>query len=40
MPVTRREVLIGSLTVVLAGAGGRRAWAASKPAITVHKSPT
>ncbi|MGH7314853.1 MAG: hypothetical protein ACREJS_01205 [Candidatus Rokuibacteriota bacterium] len=40
MPMTRREVLIGGLMVVLAAAGGRRAWAAPKPAITVHKSPT
>ncbi|MGH7385312.1 MAG: hypothetical protein ACREKG_09015 [Candidatus Rokuibacteriota bacterium] len=40
MPVTRREVLSGAVAVVLAAAGGRRAWAASKPTITVHKSPT
>jgi len=40
IPMTRREVLIGGLMVVLAQAGGQPAWAAAKPAITVHKSPT
>ncbi|MEX2224765.1 MAG: hypothetical protein WEG40_23530 [Candidatus Rokuibacteriota bacterium] len=40
MSVTRREVLIAGVTVGLVAAGGRGSWAASKPAITVHKSPT
>ena len=38
-PLTRRGVLIGALTLVVAAAGGRLD-AAAKPSIEVHKSPT
>ena len=38
-PLTRRGVLIGALTLVVAAAGGRLD-AAAKPSIAVHKSPT
>jgi hypothetical protein len=37
--LTRRGLLIGGATLALA-AGGRRAGAAAKATITVHKSPT
>jgi hypothetical protein len=40
MRTTRRELLAGGLALAICAAAGRPAAAASKPAITVHKSPT
>jgi hypothetical protein len=38
--LTRRHLLVGGVTLALATAVGRRADAAGKPTIAVHKSPT
>ena len=38
--LARRSVLVGGVTLALAAAGVRLGSAASKPTITVHKSPT
>ena len=39
-PIARRCVLIGGLTLALAALGRRAAGGASKPVVSVHKSPT
>jgi hypothetical protein len=39
-PLARRSILVGGATLALAAVAGRLGAAASKPAITVHKSPT
>lgn len=38
--IARRSLLVGTAALLIAGAGGRLAGAATKPTITVHKSPT
>ena len=38
--ISRRRVLLGGLSLGLMVAGGRPVIAASKPTVTVHKSPT
>lgn len=40
MQRTRREVLIGSLTLTMTTIAWRHAVATSKPTVTVQKSPT
>ena len=40
MWATRRELLAGGLALAMSAASGRHAASASKPTITVHKSPT
>ncbi len=40
MQATRREVMTGSVALALMAAAGRTAAAASRPEVTVHKSPT
>jgi hypothetical protein len=40
MQVPRRDVLTGSLILAMTATAGRHAAAASKPTITVQKSPT
>lgn len=39
-PIARRGVLIGSLALALTAMGGRPVWGATKPTVSVHKSPT
>ena len=38
--IARRRVLVGGLMLALTAVGGRTAAGASKPTISVHKSPT
>ncbi|HEX7784778.1 MAG TPA: hypothetical protein VF653_01030 [Methylomirabilota bacterium] len=38
--LNRRRLLVGGLTLAVAVLGGRPARGASKPTISVHKSPT